>query len=72
MSTQTIFLVQLVVGYVAWLLCFGLLPCTASASSGSSLSFQVSSAPIYPLTLLRSPPTEISQPGCWHSWRFLR
>src|SRR6266446_4894084 len=49
------------------------LRCTASASSGSSLSFQGSSARICPpLASPRSPPTGTWQPGCSPSWRFSR
>ena len=62
MSPETIFNLHLILGYVAWLLCFRVyfcpgssqwtrskciapsLRCIASASSGSSLSFQGSSA----------------------------
>src|SRR5260370_456275 len=45
-------------------------PCTAFASSGSSLFFLASSAPTCPLVSPRSPPTATWQPGCWLCWRF--
>ena len=46
------------------------LRCTASASSGSSSSFQASSAPICPRASPYSPPTATSRPECWPCWRF--
>jgi hypothetical protein len=91
MSPEIIFNLHLILGYVAWLLCFGVyvlprlksmawsqrnapsLRCTASASSGWSLSFQASLARICPpLASPRSPPTGTWQPGCSLSWRFSR
>ena len=46
------------------------LRCTASASSGSSSSFQASSAPICPRASRCSPPMVTSRPACWPCWRF--
>jgi hypothetical protein len=70
MSPQIIFNLHLILGYVAWLLCFSvyILP---RLKSMDLVAAQRAIATLHsPLASLHSPPTGTLQPGCSPSWRF--